>query len=117
MKIIKNNRGVTLISLVVAIIILGILVTITIVSYYGDNNTTIVDEAKNINKEETKIKVKEEVLFAVMQSMNIYKEIDIHKLNFLLDLKDEITKLPAEIETKDGYKFKINEDGTIEELE
>lgn len=117
MKMLNDNKGVTLVSLVITVIVLGILSAVTLISYYGDNGSTIIDESVNTTEEEAKIKVKEEVLFAVMQATNLYKEIDIDKLNFLLDLKSEIGSLPANIETKDGYKFRIEADGTIEELE
>ena len=115
MKMLNDNKGVTLVSLVITVIVLGILSAVAIISYYGDSGTTIIDESVNIIEDESRIRVKEEVLFAVMQATNLYKEIDIDKLNFLLDLKSKITTLPADIETKDGYKFYIDADGKITE--
>lgn len=118
MKIKNNNKGITLISLMITVIVLIILTSITMMMFNDDNDTSTVDEAKNVIEKETSIKVKEEVLFAVMQSMDIYKKIDLDKLSFLLELNDDnkITELPANIE-KDGYSFTINADGTIEERE
>ena len=114
MKAVKNNRGITLISLVISIIMLLILSTITIMSLNGDDDQDIIEEAENTTIASEKIKIKEEVLFAVMQSIDIYKKIDLNKLNDLL--KTNINELPANV-TIDGYDFKINEDGTIEEIE
>lgn len=114
MIIIKNNKGITLMSLVISIIVLLILTSIVMININDDDDINIVDEAKNTTADQTRIKVKEEVLFAVMQSMDIYKKIDLTKLNALL--KTDITELPANV-TIDGYNYKINEDGTIEEME
>ena len=111
---IKNNKGITLMSLVISIIVLIILTSIIMFNINDDNDINIVDEAKNTTGDEARIKVKEEVLFAVMQSMDIYKIIDLNKLNTLL--KTDITGLPANI-TIEGYSFRINSDGTIEEIE
>lgn len=116
MKIIKNNKGITLMSLVITIIVMLIIMTVTIASVFKDNDTNIIKNANKTNQKEMELKTKEEVLFAVMQSTNIYKEIDIQKLNSLLDLKNDIAELPANIETKDGYKFRIESDGTIKEI-
>ena len=47
MKAVKNNRGITLISLVISIIMLLILSTITIMSLNGDDDQDIIEEAEN----------------------------------------------------------------------
>ena len=113
---IKNNKGITIISLVISIIILGILLSVTLMNFKGDSKDDIIQEAKNTTEVGDKIRIKEEVLDAVMQSRNLYQEIDINKLNSLLELKNDISSLPANIETKDGYKYRIDKDGTIEDL-
>ena len=113
---IKNNKGITIISLVISIIILGILLSVTLMNFKGDSKDDIIQEAKNTTEVGDRIRVKEEVLYAVMQSRNLYQEIDINKLNSLLELKNDISSLPANIETKDGYKYRIDKDGTIKDL-
>ena len=122
MKAVKNNRGITLISLVISIIMLLILSTITIMSLNGDDDQDIIEEAENTTIASEKIKIKEEVLFAVMQSRNINKEIDFEKLKNVLGLTtNDITQLSdgikIEIKTATGVncKFTIKKDGTITE--
>lgn len=92
----KNNKGVTIVSLVITIIILLILSAITLTLFSSDNG--LISKAK-IAKENTEINDEEEVLrIAAIKTMekNIYGEIDKEELQ--QELEKNIGKDKAELE-------------------
>ena len=121
----KNNRGITLIALVITIIVLLILARVTIATLTGDNGIlTKATEAKQKTMEAT---AKEKVQIEVMASYGTDGNINIDELNKnlqningikyngneILD-SNKITSLPAIVEF-DGYKTIIGADGKIKE--
>ena len=121
----KNNRGITLIALVITIIVLLILARVTIATLTGDNGIlTKATEAKQKTMEAT---AKEKVQIEVMASYGTDGNINIDELNKNLqningikyngnEISDsnKITSLPAIVEF-DGYKNIIGADGKIKE--
>ena len=122
-NVLRRNRGITLIALIITIIILLILAGITVALLTGDNGLIgKTGEAKNATEEAA---IKEELEVNVLAS---YKKANInydllnsklaninglkYKENSLSDT-NKIEKLPDWIEVK-GYKFDILEDGTVE---
>ncbi len=115
----KNNKGITLIALVITIIILLILAGISIATLTGENG--ILTKA-NTGKEETqKMSAKEKVQIAVMGSFGTDKKIDIDTFNKNLEQVDgidkeqsklPITSLPATVVVND-YKVIIGEKGQV----
>ena len=121
----KNNRGITLIALVITMIVLLILARVTIATLTGDNGIlTKATEAKQKTMEAT---AKEKVQIEVMASYGTDGNINIDELNKNLqningikyngnEISDsnKITNLPAIVEF-DGYKTIIGADGKIKE--
>lgn len=75
----KEEKGITLIALVITIIILLILAGVSIAMLTGNNG--ILTQAKNAKKNFEDTSEKEQVQLAVQGSWNANGKIDINKLN------------------------------------
>lgn len=118
-----NNKGITMIALVITIIILLVLSGITVASLTGNNGLIgKTGEAKN-NTEDSS--AKEEIEVGVLQSYGKKGDIKLDKLNDNLGkIKDltynnnplsqtnKITQLPAVVELKQNL-YQIKNDGTV----
>ncbi len=122
LQIIKKNKGITLIALVITIIVLLILAGVTIATLTGENGVlTKAQTAKNKTDIST---AKEKVQIAVMGSYGTDGKLDVNELKENLKQiegitgADSITSLPTTI-TADGYQVTISEKGevTVGEIE
>ena len=89
----KNNKGITLIALIITIIILLILAGVTITMLTGDNG--ILKQATNARETNSKAEFEEQVKLAVMAS----KVNDTASIN-LETLENEINKIDGTTITK-----------------
>lgn len=118
----KRDKGITLIALVVTIIVLLILAAISISMLTGDNGIlTKAKEARDRTREEN---AKEIVQIEVLGSYGIDGNIDTNLLNKNLKTikglthggktldENPITSLPAFVEL-DGFKIKIDSAGNV----
>ena len=117
MKNVKENKGITLIALVITIIVLLILVAVSIGTLTGENG--ILAKAKKAKDETQKAIVKEKVQIAILASYGTDGRLDISQLNNNLKNLEGLTSgvpitgnLPANI-VVDGYNVKIESDGTV----
>lgn len=123
MKLKKNERGITLIALVITIIVLLILAGVTIVALSGPNG--ILTNATTAKIATEKAEVEEQIKLAVLGARtNKDNTINLEDLEENLNNMGEgvsITKLgedgnlPWKVTYK-GYKYKIDEEGNIEEV-
>ena len=121
----KNNKGITLIALVITIIVLLILAGVTITTLTGENGIlTRANEAKKVTE---KANVKEQIQMAVMGSYGINGNIDKEMLKEnlrnikglmyngkMISSETSISSLPIVVEL-DNISFSINENGEITE--
>ena len=123
-NILKGNKGITLIALIITIIVLLILVGITIATLTGENK--IIGKAQSAKIQSEKASIKEQIELAVVTSRindNLDASIDINiletelkKINGLnIESKGEGDDLPWTVTAKE-FRFQIKEDGTIEEV-
>ncbi len=123
-NILKGNKGITLIALIITIIVLLILVGITIATLTGENK--IMGKAQSAKIQSEKASIKEQIELAVVTSRindNLDASIDINiletelkKINGLnIESKGEGDDLPWTVTAKE-FRFQIKEDGTIEEV-
>lgn len=120
----KNQKGITLISLMVTIIVILILAGISIATFTG--NDGVFNQTNNsitsAEKESIIIKIQTEIYKSRLNN----GEINITKLNNYLSKipklmynggnlneTNKFTELPVEIEVN-GYSITINEDGSVE---
>ena len=119
----KNNKGITLIALVITIIVLLILAGVTIATLTGENG--ILTRANEAKKETGKAKAKEQIQIAVMGSYGVNGDIDKEKLKEnlrsikglkykgeMLSSETSISSLPIVVEL-DNISFSINKNGEI----
>ncbi|MCI8383698.1 MAG: formylglycine-generating enzyme family protein [Clostridia bacterium] len=115
----KNNKGITLIALVITIIVLLILAGISIATLTGDNG--VLTKANTAKVENEKATAKEKVQIAVMGSFGTDGKIDLDTLNKNLEQVEgidkeksnlPITNLPATV-VADNYKITIGEKGQV----
>ena len=111
----RNNKGITLIALVITIIVLLILsgVSISMIS----SQDGILNKATGAKEAQKKATDEESVKLAVQAAMmNENGTVDIDTLNDELGLTGDkkIESLPAKIEIN-GTKYKIEKNGTVED--
>lgn len=115
----NKQKGITLIALVITIIVLLILAVVTIETLTGNNGLIIqVNNAQKANKEKiAKEKIQAEVLGSYgLNGKIIIKDLKINLKNIknpeaIFDENTEEFPLIVEL---DGYKFEINESGSVE---
>lgn len=119
----RNQKGITLIGLVVTIIVLIILAAISISVLTGDNGLTKTSQTAKADTERANIQ--EQIELAVINSYGNNGKINVTKLakelSQIPDIKykdseitsDTVISLPAIIQYKDGTNFKITDDGDI----
>lgn len=106
----KEEKGITLIALVITVIVLLILAGVIIVTLTGDNG--ILNQAGNAKEEIIKSNALEAIQVEVLESYKESGEIDFDKLNSNLSkigINVNIQSLPSEKISKDGYDFMIDE--------
>lgn len=124
-KILKREKGITLIALVVTIIVLLILAGVTIATLTGDNG--ILNQAGNA-KEQTEISNEKEVIeMATVQAMgkNKYGELEEGEFQKALDKqagegKTEVTDIGEEFEIvfkESNRYYDVDKDGNIGDYE
>ena len=99
----KNNRGITLIALVVTIIVLLILAGIVISFALGENG--LLEKAKEASEKTKKAEVKQEIEIAIL---DIQAELQLKEEQTDLD-KDIIEKLPNKLQDITIYEDMIGE--------
>ena len=112
----NNNRGITLIALVVTVIVLLILATVSIQMLTGENG--IIRRAKEAKDNTEKATAGEKIKLEVLGSMDIYGTPNANKLKTALTSIGATVKgstLPF-LATLDGHDFTISEDGTTYEI-
>ena len=119
----KNNRGITLIALVITIIVLLILAGISISMLSGDNSIlSRAGQARDKTKETQK---DEEVKVAVLGSYDDRASLDIDKLLTNLNSIKDITVTPTQENGKNTFPvtveteyttYEITSDGNFEEV-
>ena len=123
-QILNEQKGVTLIALVITIIVLLILAGVTIATLTGDNG--ILTKAQSTKIQSERASIKEQIELAVVASRindNLDASIDttvleteLNEINGLnIESKGQGDDLPWTVTAK-GFKFQIKEDGTIEEV-
>lgn len=113
----KNQKGITLIALVITIVVLLILAAVSIATLTGENGIlTRAQEAKEVTQLS---EIKEKLQVEIIGSYGTDGHIDIEQLNENLKNlgieNSKIEKLPANIEIE-GKKFVITENGSINDL-
>ncbi|MCI8637555.1 MAG: hypothetical protein HFJ36_07105 [Clostridia bacterium] len=112
----KNEKGITLIALVITIIVLLILAGVAIATLTGENG--VLTKANNAKTENDKAGAKEKVQIAVMGSYGADGKIDISELKENLKQTegvtgvDSIIKLPATV-ISNGYNLRIKTNGKV----
>ena len=114
-KTIKNNKGITLIALVITIIVLLILAGVAIATLLGDNG--IITRATTAKEKTQQAGAVERVQMEVQGSYGTDGNIDINELNDNLKNIDgikgvPIDKLPATV-TLDGLEIEIDANGNV----
>ena len=117
-KITKEEKGITLIALVITIIVLLILAGISIAMLTGDNG--ILKKVTTAKQQTIQSSAEEKVKIAVAGSFDTNGKVDVKDLtNNLQNIEGinksdlPITKLPALV-TVDGYTFSIDKNGKVE---
>ncbi len=110
MKILKNNKGITLIALVVTIIVLLILAGITLVTLTGDNG--LIEKANEAKISTELAGEREDLEVQIYSSHDKRGNLNIEKLKEKLgDRAGEETEFPLTYTYKDGSKGIIFDDG------
>ena len=112
---VKDNKGVTLIALVITIIVLLILAGVSIATLVGENG--IINKAKLAKEETEKSNLLEKVQMEVAGGFDTYGEYDtnIIKKNLENNLGATVTKVNNSLNVElDGMKVKVNPDGKVE---
>ena len=108
----SNQKGITLIALVITIIVLLIIAGIAISMLSGENG--ILKQASNAKENMEVAQTEESLKLAILGSFGQNGKIDLNILNTELNKIgiEEISKLPAIIEL-DKQEFLIEKNGTI----
>ena len=110
----KNNRGITLIALVITIIVLLILAGISISMLSGDNSIlSRAGQARDKTKETQK---DEEVKVAVLGSYDDRASLDIDKLLTNLNSIKDITVTPTQENGKNTFPVTVETEYTTYEI-
>ena len=111
-----NQKGITLISLVITIIILLILASISIAMLTGENG--ILTQARNAKDETEKASAMEEVQLEALGAIDTDGKINVDRLmdNISKNLKDGTAKELGDgfVVEYNGYKFLVEENGNVE---
>lgn len=116
MNLIINNKGITLIALVITIIVLLILAGVTIATLTGDNG--ILTQANKAKEKTEEASAEEKVKLEVAGSYGIDGKIDTNKLNKNLENVNGLTSglpivsLPATV-VVDGNEIMIGISGNV----
>lgn len=108
MSMLKRNKGISLIALVVTIIVLLIIVGITIVTLTGENG--ILSKAKTAKKTSAEEQAKEKLML-VCNEVIMEKQTDANYKEAYLDQKlaeEGMIRLPGNIVSVDGWNFIID---------
>ena len=107
----KENKGITLIALVITIIVLIILAGVSVAMLVGPNG--ILTQAKEAAEKTAEAEAEERVKLAVMASYDGAGTIDEEKVKKELEAQGTFSgTIPGNI-TFDGYKFYISETGEV----
>ena len=123
MKSTKENKGITIIALIITIVVLLILAGVTIDLVVGNDN--LFDKARSTQKIQTVAGIKEalelekvdiQVESKTVDLDNYLEQISTGKKNYDLSSKEKIDKKNAEIIINDEHKFlvKDKENGDVE---
>ena len=109
MKKLRNEKGITLIALIITIIVLLILAGITLSTLAGRRG--IINQAQNAEKEHTKATALEDITLVTYQSLDNKGNTDTTKLE--QGLNDIGATIKSKTENKwtveqNGYEFEIN---------
>ena len=120
MKKIKNERGITLIALVITIIVLLILAGVSIATLTGENG--ILTRADDAKRETTKAEARERIQLEMAASFdntgkyNVYKAIENLKNNAKIPAEDITKNDDRTLKVKlNGYEFPVDTDGRVGE--
>lgn len=117
-KILRKQKGITLIALVITIIVLLILAAVSIITLTGENG--ILTQAGKAKEETTKAGAREQAEIAVMGSYGLDGKLSETMLRNNLSMIEGVSDIsekegyPITL-TIDGVKLKITEDGTVTE--
>lgn len=121
----KNDKGITLIALVITIIVLLILAGVSIATLTGDNG--ILTQAREAKEQTEKDAAKEKVEVEVLTSYRKNGTLDNEKLKEKLESISGISEVPDTITDEsfpltvkvDGYNITIDSNGdvTVENLQ
>lgn len=113
----RQEKGITLIALVITIIVLLILAGISIATLTGENG--LLSKADTAKTETRKVNAEEQVKLAVMASRDGGGKLnpdrvkeELRKIPNVGDIRDTDGGFPIEVDL-DGYTFIIEEDGNI----
>ena len=110
MKLLRNNKGITLIALVVTIVVLLILAGITLATLTGDNG--LIEKANEAKISTELAGEREELEVQIYSSHDKRGNLNIEKLKEKLgDKAGEETEFPLTYTYKDGSKGIIFDDG------
>ena len=112
----KNNKGITLISLIITIIILVILAGVTITTLVGENG--ILNKSKEASEKYIEEQVKEKITLAIVDIQTQLRENEEINMQALIEYlpqkleelswNEDVTNETEEPEGKyKGYNFKI----------
>ncbi len=112
----RDEKGITLISLVVTIILLLILSAITIGMLTGENG--VLNEATKANVATSEADVKEKIQLEMLGSCNIDGTVNFTELKNNLEKNLGVTNITESVGVKlqfelDGYEIEVNIDGVI----
>lgn len=114
---INQNKGITLIAVVITIIVLLILAAVSIVTLMGENG--ILNKANTAKTETKKIKAEEQVKIAVSGSFNNEGKLiadnvkeELKKIPGVGEIRDTEGGFPIEVDL-DGYTFEIEGNGKV----
>lgn len=115
----RQNKGITLIALVITIIVLLILVGVTIVSLTGENG--LLERAANAGKDTEEATEKEKLQIEVLASFDTDGHLNMSALKSNINshisgaTADDTTEFPLTIKyTATENEYKIDEHGNVE---
>jgi len=111
MKRNTQNKGITLVALVVTIVVLLILANISIVTLFGENG--IITITKKADEEWKMQSTKEQIELAIIGSYDVSGKLDINKLKEELEKIENIDNIEF---TNDGLPIYITIDEQIYEI-
>ncbi len=116
---VTNEKGITLIALIITIIIMLILVGVTVnVALNGG----LFSKAKEAVAETDEARIQEEMQGAILSALDSNGNIDLNKLKQEIEKikgieKVEGTSFPLTVKDKNGNEWAIDSNGTIESVE